>query len=433
MTETRTRRRDTFMTRTLVPGVRLHLLRTDRFTTSYCRVVLHRDLGPEATATAVLGQVLQSATARHPTRAALAHRLADLYGAALSIAAGKLGDRQVLSGSLEWPTNHVPRARGVLGAGLGLLREVWSDPKRGDDADLDPELVQTEKVNHVRMLQSRSNDKARYALRECIARACAGEPFGLDSQGTVEDVAAITPATLATLHERLLSRAPMEIFLVGDLTLRDAQRAVRDHLLWPRAARSARIPSAASVHPPRARARKHVERQPVTQGKLVFAYRGAIGPKSAAAPAAETLAGVLGGGAYARLFRVVREEHGLCYYASAAWHRAKGLMIVQTGIDPSKESKVRRLVASLTKEVAGGALEPTSLDGFRKDLGHRVAALRDSPRAMVNWYQQGLALGLDPSPHTWLRSLERVTPDAVRRAGSKLALDTTFYLAPEQV
>ena len=65
---------DVPITRDIAPGVRLHLLRTNRFTTSFCRVVLHRDLGPEATATAILAQVMQSATARHPTREALAYR-----------------------------------------------------------------------------------------------------------------------------------------------------------------------------------------------------------------------------------------------------------------------------------------------------------------------------------------------------------------------
>ena len=62
---------------TLGPGVRLHLVRTDRFTTTFCRVALHRDLALETTATAVLAPVLRSATAKHPTREALAHRLAE--------------------------------------------------------------------------------------------------------------------------------------------------------------------------------------------------------------------------------------------------------------------------------------------------------------------------------------------------------------------
>jgi predicted Zn-dependent peptidase len=415
--------------------VRLHLLRTDRFTTSFCRVVLHRDLGSEATATAILGQILQSATARHPTREALGHRLADLYGAALSVGVSKLGDRQILNASLEWPTDHIPRARGVLADGLSLLRGVWSEPvceQVGGEAVLSPELVETEQRNHLRMLASRRNDKGRHAMRRLIAALCAGEPHGLDAQGREQDVPAATPARLRALHGRLLARAPIDVFLTGDLTPADAVRAVRTHLLWPgRAARPMRVPPVSSVRPPRARPRHLVEHDRIVQGKLVFGYRAPVKPTAKAAFAAETLAGVLGGGSYGRLFKVVREVHGLCYYASAAWQRAKGLMFIQTGIDAANERRVRRLVAALTREGAAGELEASSLAAFRQDAAHRVAALADSPRAMVGWHLTALTLGLDPSPRAWLRSLEAVRPADVNRLGRRLRLDTTFLLAPK--
>ncbi|MFM8980300.1 MAG: hypothetical protein ACKOSS_07555, partial [Planctomycetia bacterium] len=66
--------------RALGRGLRLHVLRTDRFTTVACRVFLHRPLDGDTTATAVLGSVLRAATEAYPTRRALSERLADLYG-----------------------------------------------------------------------------------------------------------------------------------------------------------------------------------------------------------------------------------------------------------------------------------------------------------------------------------------------------------------
>ena len=31
---------------------------------------------------------------------------------------------------------------------------------------------------------------------------------------------------------------------------------------------------------------------------------------------------------------VVREQHGLCYYAQAGWVKSKGLLLVQSGVEP---------------------------------------------------------------------------------------------------
>ena len=422
------------VTREIAPGVRLHLLRTDRFTTSYCRVVLHRDLGAEATATAVLAQVLQSATARHPTNKALADRLGDLYGAMLHVGVGKLGDRQLLVGALDWPTAHVPRARRMFADGLELLREVLAEPKRedGDDGRLDEALVAAELANHARALRGRQDDKARHALRLCVSTMCHDEPYGLDPMGELDALADVDGASLASLHARLVRTAPIEIFLVGDVTLREATTAVRRHLLWPeRAPRPRRLPRADGVRDARARPKLVVERDAVSQGKLVLGSRGRVRAGTRAAYAAELMAGVLGGGSFGRLFKVVREEHGLCYYASAGWHRPKGLLLVQTGVDPANEAKARRLIGKLTNEVASGVLEPTARDGFLNAVAHQVASMQDSPKATALWYQERIAIGGADSPAAHLDALRSVTPAALRAVGKRIALDTTVALRPE--
>ena len=46
------------------------------------------------------------------------------------------------------------------------------------------------------------------------------------------------------------------------------------------------------------------------------------------------------------------------------------------------------------EEVAGGTLDAEAWDHYLRDVAYRVAALRDSPRAMVAWHQERLGLGL---------------------------------------
>ena len=409
-------------------GVRLHLLPTDRFTTTICRVVLHRDLGPEATATSLLGLVLESATARHPTREALAGRLADLYGAGLSVGVEKLGDRQLLAASLDWPTRGLPGRGGTLAEGLAFLREVLAEPLLHGDG-LDADTVAREGTNLTRSLESLRDDKGRYAMRRCLEAACRGEPFALDAEGRAEDVAAQTPAALLTLHRRLLATAPVEIFLAGDLDLAAAKAAVAKHLLWPgRAAKPAVVPAVGSVAKARARPWRRVEKDSVVQGKLAMAFRGAIAGDDPRSVAAQVLAGVLGGSPVSRLFKVVRETHGLCYYAQAGWVRAKGLLLVQSGVEPKNEPKARRLILSLFREVASGRLDPQAFEAVREAARSRVEAIRDERGAAIAFAQEATALGLDPTPEAQLRRLLAVTPSDVRAAGRALALEASFFL-----
>jgi len=409
-------------------GVRLHLLPTDRFTTTICRVVLHRDLGPEATATSLLSLVLESATARHPTREALAARLAELYGAGLSVGTEKLGDRQLLTASLDWPTRGLPGRGATLAEGLSFLREVLAEPLL-HGAALDAETVAREGTNLTRSLESLHDDKARYALRKCLEAACVGEPFALDAEGRVEDVAAATPEALFSLHRWLLATAPVEVFLAGDLDLATAKAAVAKHLLWPgRAAKPSPLPAVGSVRSARSRPWRRVEKDAVVQGKLAMAFRGAIPADDARAPAAAVLAGVLGGSAVSRLFKVVRETHGLCYYAQAGWARGKGLLLVQSGVEPKNEPKARKLILELFREVASGSLDAQAFEAVREAARSRVEAMRDERGLSIAFAQEATALGLDPRPEGQLRQLLAVTPADVRRAGRAIALDASFFL-----
>ena len=422
------------ITRELAPGVRLHLLPTDRFTTALCRVVLHRGLGAEATATSLLALVLQSATARHPTRCDLAHALADLYGASLQVTVGKTGARQQLTGTLEWPTVGVPGSHGALARGLALLREVLTTPKRPAGAasgPLDPDLVRAEQVNLGRSLDSLDDDKQRRAASRCLAEACRGEAAALEALGRREAIGAATPAVLGALHGRLLSTAPVDVFLVADVGIRDAVTAVARHLLWPeRAPRLARPPAAASVRAPWARPRRVVEEDDVAQGQLVFAWRAAIRPDAALLPAAAVLAGVLGGGSYGRLFQVVREQHGLCYYADARWIAALGLLSAQLGVDPEDEPRARRLVQRLARELAGGRLDAVALEAYRAGVRAHVATLRDDRAAWIGWMQLRTTLGLDPDARAWSHAVDRVTPAQVRAVGRRLGLAVSYALLP---
>ena len=413
----------------VAPGVRLHLFSTDRFTTTVCRVALHRDLGPEAAATALLAQTLEAATERHPTREALAHRLADLYGAGLSVGVEKLGDRQLLAASLDWPTRGLPGRGASLAEGLSFLREVLTRPVRGKDGvSLSSDIVATEAKNLVRSQRAIRDDKARYAVRRCLEVACEGEPYALDAEGREEDVPAATPAALAALHARLVATAPVEVFLAGDLAWAEAVAGVRTRLLWPGRTRSAAVPPVAFARPPRKTPRRLVEEDAVVQGKLAMAFRGDLDPTSPLVPAAMTIAGVLGGTTSSRFFKVVRETHGLCYYASAGWSRPKGLLLVQSGVEPANEPRVRRLVLSLLKETASGRLDPLAHEAYLALAKTRVEAMRDDRGAALSFAQEMTALGLDPRPEFHFERLARVTKADVRRAGAKIGLEASFFL-----
>ena len=432
-----TKRKNTIALRTmdLRPGLRLHLLRTPRFATTWCRVAFPRALDSHAAAIAVLGQVLESATDVHPTRRALAERLDDLYGASLSVGVEKFGERQLLAATLEWPTAYVPGAEAALSEGLGLLREVLTQPARESaalHAPLRADLVTNEVRNLARAHASLRGHRAAWTLRRLLARVCRGEGFALDARGAPEDLARVDGVLLEALHADLVSRGPMQVWLVGDVTPAAARRVVLRQFDWPRATRLAAVPRAWSVKAGPARAGHAREVVDVQQSRLALAWRGAIRPGTRAAGVAGFLAGILGGGGEGSLFRTLREERGLCYDASASWNRSKGLLIAQLGVDPADEARARRGVYELQARLADGNVAKAARTALLEDQRRRIDGMGDNRGALVGWYQATAMLGLDPGPENHFDLLAQVRPSDLRALGRRLALCGTQTLGPQR-
>ena len=290
--------------------------------------VLHRDLGPEATATSLPrarprvrdGEAPDPGGARPPAGRPLRRRARRRRREAGRPPAA-LRDRS--TGRRAACRAGGPRSpRGSRSCGRSS-----TEPKRGATAPSTPRSSRRRRRNLARALAALRDDKG--ALRRSGA-ASSSRARASRSRSTPRGASRTSrrrrPHALAALHARLLATAPVEIFLAGDVALGTRRRPrVERHLLWPGRARAPgaaparRRPSARRG----ARPRRVVERDAVAQGKLAMVFRAPIAADSPLVPAAQMLAGVLGGSAVSRLFKVVRETHGLCYYAHAPAGRAR--------------------------------------------------------------------------------------------------------------
>ena len=108
--------------------------------------------------------------------------------------------------------------------------------------------------------------------------------------------------------------------------------------------------------------------------------------------------------------------------------KSKGLLLVQSGVEPRNEPKARRLIHTLLAEVAGGTLDAQAFEAVREAAVARAAALRDERGGVLGLLQEASALGTDPRPERQLAALLAVTPADVKRVGRLLAPAASFFL-----
>jgi predicted Zn-dependent peptidase len=413
---------DPFVTLAGPPGVAVHLHRTTAFKTVLLQVLYEAPLDEGSAARALLADLLTRATRRLPSLAALAARCEELYGAEIFSHASAFGDRQVLRFGLEVVGDRWT-GQPLFAQAADLLADVLHDPPLLEGRFRADHLEQ-ERLHLLHAIEGLSDDKNLLAYRRMIEAMHAGTPFARHGWGRLDEARALDEATVRSAWTALVRRAPLRLFVVGDVDEEQALRAAERFAAGSHDAAPAPVRPPGPVSRP---AQELSETQTLNQSKLALGYR--LAPERLPGPAAPLLGLVLGGDSFSRLFKRVREAEGLAYGCGAAVGVENATLVIQAGIDADKAARVRELVAEELAALARGGVREDELALARRALLRRLADLRDSPAALCAFRHAAILAGRPHELAVVEEAVRRATAAEVAAVAASARLDTAFLLA----
>jgi len=408
-----------FRTESLGPGLRLHYRRTRAFKTVSARLAFVAELDERTASRAMIPRLLSRGTRRLPSLAAIQIELDRLYGATLGGEARKMGERQVIQFRSDWVHDRIAEAP-LLDRMGELLAEQVHEPAEWTDSIFDRE-------RQILLDEARAvfDDKGRYARQRLIEEMCRREPYGRPGIGREDEISTLTLDGVQAAFRDLIDSAPAELFLVGDLTWRDACRFAKRLCLHDRA-KPRRLHRSPRVDAGRVRTVR--ENQEINQAKLQLGFRTPIrlGHKRYAALVLAN--SLFGGSPVGLLFKEVREKASLCYAISSAIERSKGLLLVQAGIDPARYSKARRMILRQLDAIQQGDFGSDSLEQARAMLLSGLRSMHDSPAALMEFALERALNGIEPDVERLRDELAGARASAIAAAARTVELDTVYLL-----
>jgi predicted Zn-dependent peptidase len=410
----------------IADGVRLWVLPDARFKTVAMRAYFQRPLDDRATETALLPAVLRRGCRRQVTLARIAAFLENLYGASYGADVQKTGEFHLLTFSMDVVNDRfVPRGGRILPEAVRFLARVMTEPVR-EGKGLRRAYVEGEKENLKRLIEALVNDRGAYAHERCVREMCRGETFERYEYGSVEDLPAVTPESLAAFHREVLETAPAEFFVAGDVGAARLERTFRASFTFPRRRVAAPPPPVLKSAPPEPR--EIVETMEVEQGHLVIGARTGLTWADDAIFSLSFANAVLGGFAHSKLFRNVREREGLAYAAGSSIDPAKGLLFISAGIDPANYDRARRVILEQLDALKQGDISDEEMDKTRASLVNRVRSRDDSLSGRIGWFHELNLFGRRTTSAEVIARYEAITREDVVRAAARVGLDTIFFL-----
>ncbi len=418
----------------LKPGIAARLfmipkttLKTDSLAVSFT-VPLDR---ARAACNTLLPAVLACGSEAYPTRADFATKLDTLYNAGIACRTGKCGEHCLITFSLRCLERQcVPGGEDLFRETVDVFREMLLHPVTENGA-FSAAFTEREKKNLSDAIRADINNKAGYAMKRLDAEMFCDEPYGIPLRGTLEEVAAVTPASLRDAYRDMLRHAPMVCHYVGkrseDEVLSALAPLFAELNLWRQEPFYAPMTQIFRVaqHPSRA----ITEETPVRQSRLCIGYRTGTVLSDGDFYKFALFNELLGGSASSLLFLDVREARGLCYDISSYPEAQKGVLYISCGISAKDREEAKDAIDAQIAAIARGAFSDAAFAAAKKSLISGYREIEDSASAIAAWYANRLIAGLDTSPAEAAAQVAGCTRADVSACARMLSEDTVFFLA----
>jgi len=365
----------------------------------------------------------------HPDMESLAAALDELYGAKIIPNVRKKGEILCLgfySGFID--DRFTPDKSQLLESVAALIGEMLLSPvTRG--GLLNKDYVESEKEKLIDDIRAQINDKRGYSMHRLIQEMCVYEDYAIDDMGSEDGASNVGYIELTHYYKELLSKSPIEIFYCGSADPKRVEAALAEALMaLPRGEIDYEIGTDIRMNPVEDEPRFFTEQLAVAQGKLVMGFRLGEAMEEPDFAALRVLNCIFGGGVTSKLFMNVREKLSLCYYASSAIDRLKGVMIVSSGIEFDKVDVVREEILKNLDDVKDGNFTEDELASAKSSVVSDLVSLLDSPSALEEFYLSQTLMGLEYGPEELADLCRQVTSGDVIKAAKTIELDAVYFL-----
>ena len=416
-----------FNVKNIGEGIELCSVNANGFKTSCISVNFTVPLSEKASAFALVSSILTRSSEKYPSVNVIERKSASLYGAEINTDVTKTGENQVIKFSVSCIDDRFALdGESIVNECAEFLFELLFKPNFVNGVFKKDE-VESEKRILLEQLASEISDKRIYAKTRCEEIMFADEVYGINRLGTEDSIKAVTEKSLADAYFELLSTAYISVCVSGNNT--DSDSVGRLFLEYfpeterkPSKAETLFVESSEDIQ-------YEKETQSVKQGKLVMGFRLGMTSSEDEYGARRVMVDLFGGSPHSKLFTVVREKMSLCYYCSARMYRAKGYMLVQSGIETYNEEKAKNGILEQLEDIKNGNFTDDAISSSVKALTDGFKSVSDTPESLDYWFMSQSASGKYLYPEDFIKQFESVTREDIIKAAKAVTLDTVFMLA----
>lgn len=411
-------------------GIKLHLIKTDKFKTNLISVLLTTPLNKNTvTQNALIPAILRRGSYKIQTQSEIGKILEEMYGASFDCGIDKIGDNQVIKFYLESINNaYIPENEDNLEKALNLILDIVFNPLIENDT-FKKEYIENEKNNLKQIIEGRKDSKAKYALERCIEEIYGEEPYSLYKYGKIEDLEKINETNLLEEYKELIKTCKIDIFISGQIDEKIQEKIAENNNIKKL---EARIPNYVvnniEIRKKQKKEEKQVEeKMDITQGKLIIGL-DILEEKNNDKYVALIYNAILGGTPNSKMFQNVREKNSLAYTATSSYLRQKANIFIKCGIEIENYKDAVKLIKEQIDDMKKGEFTEEDIAQAKTTIISTIKMLpEEQDTELVYYFSQELS-GYEMNYEEYINIINSITMDEIVDLANRIQVNTIYFL-----
>ena len=410
-------------------GIEFHKINTNKFKTNLFAVFLTTPLKKETvTMNALMPLVLKRGTNRLNSQELISEKLEEMYGAGFDCGIEKSGNNQVIKFYVESLNDeYIPEKKDMIEESFNILFDIIFNPFIKENK-FNKEYVEGEKNKLKKIIESKIDNKAGYALDRCIEEMYKNKPYGLYKYGYIEDLENINEENLFNYYNELVKKCKIDIFISGKVDKETIDKVKNNELIKKLNERQPDyIKNGGNEKKENLEIKVVEESMDVMQGKLVLGL-DILNINEEEKYAVSIYNIILGGSANSKLFQNVREKASLAYTAGSSYLRQKNNILIRCGIEIQNYQKTVEIIKQQLKDMEEEKFNEDDINNAKNIIISTVDGIEDSQDSEISYYFSQELTSKFVSIEDYIKNINKVTKQDVAAIAKKIKINTIYFL-----
>ena len=398
-------------------GIEFHKINTNKFKTNLFAVFLTTPLKKETvTMNALMPLVLKRGTNRLNSQELISEKLEEMYGAGFDCGIEKSGNNQVIKFYVESLNDeYIPEKKDMIEESFNILFDIIFNPFIKENK-FNKEYVEGEKNKLKKIIESKIDNKAGYAVDRCIEEMYKNKPYGLYKYGYIEDLENINEENLFNYYNELVKKCKIDIFISGKVDKETIDKVKNND-----------IKNGDNEKKENLEIKVVEESMDVMQGKLVLGL-DILNINEEEKYAVSIYNIILGGSANSKLFQNVREKASLAYTAGSSYLRQKNNILIRCGIEIQNYQKTVEIIKQQLKDMEEEKFNEDDINNAKNIIISTVDGIEDSQDSEISYYFSQELTSKFVSIEDYIKNINKVTKQDVAAIAKKIKINTIYFL-----